>query len=139
MPPERARCRNAAASSFSGDRWRRLRRLGQGVGERPSADEDKGRLSGRRAGLHGAHHGHGDLERQAVYRGSCENSHAGRIGIHRRGGKSAQVKTKLSRKALRLLKRRKRISAKVKINVTRAGKSTTRTVKVTLKAPGRDS
>ena len=51
-------------------------------------------------------------------------------------GKSAQVKTKLSRKALRLLKRRTRISAKVKINVTRAGKSTARTVKVTLKARG---
>jgi hypothetical protein len=37
------------------------------------------------------------------------------------------------------LKRRKRISANVKIDVTRAGKSTTRTVKVTLKAAGRSS
>lgn len=50
-------------------------------------------------------------------------------------GKSARVKIKLSRKGLRLLKSRKRINAKVKITVTRAGKSTARAVKVTLKAP----
>jgi uncharacterized protein YggU (UPF0235/DUF167 family) len=52
-------------------------------------------------------------------------------------GKAARVKIKLSRKGLRLLKRRKRISAKVRINVARAGESTARTVKVTLKAPRR--
>ncbi len=52
-------------------------------------------------------------------------------------GKSARVKIKLSRVGLRLLKSRKRINAKVKIAVTRAGKSTARTVKVTLKPPPR--
>jgi hypothetical protein len=39
-------------------------------------------------------------------------------------GKSARVKIQLSRKGLRLLKRRKRISAQVNITVTRAGKRT---------------
>ena len=52
-------------------------------------------------------------------------------------GKTAQVKVKLPRKALRLLKHRKRITAKVKISVTRAGKTTSKTVKVTFKAPHR--
>ena len=50
-------------------------------------------------------------------------------------GKSARVKIKLSRKGLRLLKRRKRISAQANITVTRAGKRTAKTVKVTLQAP----
>ena len=59
----------------------------------------------------------------------------GRSAFTVAAGESARVKIKLSPKGLRLLKRRKRISAKVNITVTRGAKRTAKTVKVTLRAP----
>jgi len=52
-------------------------------------------------------------------------------------GKTGRVRVKLTRKGLRLLKRRKRIKAKVAITVKRGSVSAKKTVTVTLRAPKR--
>ena len=52
------------------------------------------------------------------------------------GGTKRAIKLKLTKKGLKLLKRKGKIKGKVKTKVTRAGKPLRpRTVRVTLKAP----
>lgn len=54
-----------------------------------------------------------------------------------KAGTKGKVKIKLSKKARKLLKRARKIKAKIKIRVTRGGTVVKKTVKVTIKAPKR--
>lgn len=112
-----------------------FRWIGEAVGERPGAPKDEGRLPRRGAVLLSPNHSHGEARRRVGRGGSCERGQVGRLGIHRRGREVGARQDQALSEGLRLLKRRKRISAKVNITVTRVGKRTAKTVKVTLQAP----
>jgi len=52
-------------------------------------------------------------------------------------GKKGKVRVKLTRKGLKLLKRKKKVKAKITITVKRGATTTKKTVTFTLKAPKR--
>lgn len=76
--------------------------------------------------------------------GSVSGASAGRRSVTLGGstfniasGKTLRIKSKLTKKGVRLLTRMKRIQARVVIRIDRAGSSATKTVRITLTAPTR--